>query len=47
MKVADTLLAEFIVTVQVPPPEHPPPLQPTKIEPGCGVAASVTVVAVL
>jgi hypothetical protein len=32
------------VTVQVPVPEHPPPLQPVNVEPAVGVAARVTTV---
>ena len=44
MKVAVTLCAAFIVTVQEPVPEHPPPVQPVKVEPPEGVAVSVTLV---
>ena len=32
------------VTVQVPVPEQPPPLQPVKMEPAAGVAVNVTTV---
>ena len=44
VKVAVTLWAEFIATVQAPVPEQPPPDQPVKVEPELGVADSVTVV---
>ena len=44
MKVAVTVVAAVIVTVQVPVPAHPPPLQPVKVEPAAGVAVSVTAV---
>ena len=37
-------LAALIVTVQVPVPEQPPPLQPVNVEPAAGVAVSVTTV---
>ena len=43
-KVAVTAVAPEIVTVQAPAPEHPPPLQPLKIDPESGVAVSVTAV---
>src|SRR5436190_736268 len=43
-KVAVTVVAALRVTVQVPVPEHPPPLQPVKVEPAAGVAVSVTAV---
>ena len=43
-KVAVTVVAADIVTVQEPVPEHPPPLQPLKIDPESGVAVSVTAV---
>src|SRR5207247_8405682 len=39
-----TVVAALRVTVQVPVPEHPPPLQPVKVEPAAGVAVSVTAV---
>jgi len=35
---------ESIVTVQVPVPVHPPPLQPVKVEPLSAVADKVTAV---
>ena len=43
-KVAVTVVAALRVTVQVPVPEHPPPLQPVKVESAAGVAVSVTAV---
>src|SRR5207249_4564618 len=43
-KVAVTVVAALRVTVQVPVPEHPPPLQPLKVEPAAGLAESVTAV---
>jgi len=39
-----TVVAAESVTVQVPVPEQPPPLQPVKVEPAAGVAVSVTTV---
>jgi hypothetical protein len=39
-----TVLAALSVTVHVPVPEHPPPLQPVKVEPAAGVAVKVTAV---
>jgi hypothetical protein len=39
---AVTEVAALIVTVQVPVPEQPPPLQPVNVEPAEGVAVSVT-----
>jgi hypothetical protein len=35
-------VSEFIVTWQVPVPEHPPPLHPAKNDPDDGVAVRVT-----
>src|SRR4029453_5565357 len=43
-KVAVTVVAALSVTVQVPVPEQPPPLQPVKLEPAVGVAVKVTAV---
>src|SRR2546422_6535357 len=43
-KVAVTVVAALRVTVQVPVPEHPPPLQPVKVEPAAGAAVKVTAV---
>src|SRR5439155_123308 len=40
--VAVTVVAALSVTVQVPVPEQPPPLQPLKIEPAAGAAVRVT-----
>jgi len=42
VNVAITVCAELMVTMQVPVPEHPPPLQPVNTEPGLAVAVSVT-----
>src|SRR2546422_7866356 len=42
VKIAVTACAAFTVTVQVPVPEQPPPLQPLKVEPAAGAAVSVT-----
>lgn len=44
LKVAVTLMLDVRVTLQVPVPEHPPPLQPANIEPEDGVAVNVTTV---
>ena len=41
-KDAVTVVAAFIVTVQVPVPEHPPPDQPVKVYPLFGEAVKVT-----
>jgi hypothetical protein len=43
VKVAVTDLAAFIVTTQVPVPEHPSPLHPVKVDPVDAVALNVTV----
>ena len=45
-KTAVTDWAEFIVTLQVPVPEHPP-LQPVNVDPPLGVAVNVTAVPTL
>ncbi len=39
-----TVVAALSVTVQVPVPEQPPPLQPEKVDPAAGVAVKVTAV---
>ena len=41
---AVTACAALIVTVQVPVPVQPPPLQPLKVEPAAGAAVKVTAV---
>jgi hypothetical protein len=41
-KVAVTLWSEFIVTLQAPVPEQPPPDQPLKVEPEAGAAVRAT-----
>ena len=43
-KLAVTAFAAFIVTLQVPIPEHPLPLQPANLEFADGEAAKVTTV---
>jgi hypothetical protein len=43
-KVAVTVVEALSVTVQVPVPEQPPPLQPENVEPAAGVAVSVMAV---
>jgi len=40
-------LGRVIVTLQVPVPVQPPPLQPVKVEPAAGVAVRVTAVPVV
>ena|ERR1700723_383562 len=42
VKVATTVCAEFMVTVQVPVPEQPPPDQPVNVDPEPATAVSVT-----
>jgi len=42
VNVAVTVCAALIVTLQVPVPAQPPPLQPVNVEPAAGVAVSVT-----
>jgi len=42
MKLAVTVWAALIVTVQEPVPVQPPPLQPVNVEPAAAVAVSVT-----
>ena len=42
--VAVTFCAALMVTVQEPVPEHPPPVQPVKVDPPLGAAVSVTLV---
>ena len=44
LKVAETAMALFIVTWQVPVPEHPAQLQPANVEIPLAEALSVTVV---
>ena len=44
LNVAVTLAAEVAVIVQVPVPEHPPPLQPAKVDPAAGEAVRTTTV---
>ena len=43
-KFAITAVSAPSVTIHVPVPEHPPPLQPPSTEPALGVAVSVTTV---
>src|SRR5213592_1313520 len=42
--VAVTVVAAFNVTVHVPVPEQPPPLQPLNVDPAAGAAVKVTAV---
>jgi hypothetical protein len=44
LKVAVTLVAAVTETTQLPVPEQPPPLQPTKVDEAEALALSVTVV---
>src|SRR3989344_6996638 len=44
LNVAVTLVSVFSVSVHVPVPEHPPPLQPANVEPEVGVAVRVETV---
>jgi hypothetical protein len=44
LKLAVTVSLLETVVVQVPVPEHPPPDHPVKLEPGSGVAVSVSLV---
>src|SRR5262249_11758285 len=44
VNVAVTAVAAFMVRVQAPVPEQPPPLHPAKVDPVAGVAVSVTTV---
>src|SRR5438445_405221 len=44
LKVAVTVCAWVILTVHVPVPLHPSPLQPANVEPGVATAVSVTLV---
>src|SRR5437667_5342956 len=44
VKVAATEVAALTVTVQVPVPAHPPPLQPANVEPVAAAAVKVTAV---
>src|SRR5207249_6497507 len=44
LKVAVTVVAAKTETTHDPVPEHPPPLQPAKVEPTAGVAVSVAAV---
>src|SRR5207245_9794527 len=46
-KEAVTEVAAFIVTLQVPVPVQPPPLQPVKVAPAAGVAVRLTTVPVV
>src|SRR5437870_1229512 len=46
-KAAVTDVAAFIVTLQVPVPVQPPPLQPVKVAPAAGVAVRLTTVPVV
>jgi hypothetical protein len=41
-KLAVTVVAAVTDTEQVPVPEHPPPIQPLKVDPAAGEAVKVT-----
>jgi len=43
-KVAVTVVEAFMVTMQEPVPEQPPPLQPVKVDPPAAAAVKVTTV---
>jgi hypothetical protein len=43
-KLAVTLVVAFMVTLQVPVPEQPPPLHPLNVDPPLGAAVRVTTV---
>jgi hypothetical protein len=47
MKTAVTVLAELMLTTQVPVPLQPPPVQPLSVLPVAGAAISVTEVPLL
>ena len=47
LKVAETEVAAFMVTLHVPVPEQPPPLQPLKVDPPAAAAVRVTTVPLL
>ncbi len=47
LKFAVTVVAAFIVTLHVPVPEHPPPLQPLNVDPPVALAVRVTTVPLL
>jgi hypothetical protein len=46
-KLAVTLVAALMVTLQVPVPEQPPPLQPLNVDPPLAAAVRVTTVPLL
>jgi hypothetical protein len=47
VKLAVTVVAAFMVTLHVPVPEHPAPLQPLKVDPPVAAAVRVTTVPLL
>ena len=47
VKVAETLVAALMVTLHVPVPEHPAPLQPLNVDPPAAPAVRVTTVPLL